>query len=725
VSSATDPSPTGELVVRNGKRKGTRLPLRHPATVVGSADGCDVRLTGEGIGPVHCAIVMTPSGPLLRSWSPDHTRVNGAPQAECPLVDGDELKVGPCLFELEVIAEPFEPPPADALRAEAAQIGDLLDGRLRQVAERERQLAEARAAFRRERDQAAADRDEAERLKREAQKLHREAARARERVKRLAARFVRRHRQKTADARGQARAERAANEMTRARLTAEEQAFEAARSAFHVAAAEERERRSEAWAAVESQQRRAAAERAEANDYFTKQDALLDARAAELDARETAVAAARQALEAETAGLRQEAAGLDARVQHARLVVEELERKREQLLGQVLAPAPAEDAARKDRVILNRGAERDLVQWATELDEQERQFNRDRAALASVKTGLDREAADLADGRRVLAEQLAALAVARSHWQRAERKTVGEMEELARGLRRREQELDTREQRLFRADARRRQDGYELWQLRLRLESWQAKLTAHETGWQTEREQAEGELRQRGSAQGNREAAFAGLLTAWGAAREREVERLRSELQVWSDDRERMAKSAAEYDRQRHEVLAELSACAVRALASEQLAADAAKDTRRLAVVHKRWEQTFARKVREIDGHRAALAGESARVEDRYRELQRLLADVAEREAALKSRQARAELAALGEPVAPAAGGPVEGATPRPGSAELAALRDEVERMANVLLEADYPEPPDPPDSELPWGSDEAPPETADVLPFTPSNRAA
>src|SRR5205814_93397 len=40
VSSATDPSPTGELVVRNGKRKGTRLPLRHPATVIGSADGC-------------------------------------------------------------------------------------------------------------------------------------------------------------------------------------------------------------------------------------------------------------------------------------------------------------------------------------------------------------------------------------------------------------------------------------------------------------------------------------------------------------------------------------------------------------------------------------------------------------------------------------------------------------------------------------------------------------
>ena len=41
MSEPTDPLPAGELVVRNGKRRGTRLPLRGPATVIGSADGCD------------------------------------------------------------------------------------------------------------------------------------------------------------------------------------------------------------------------------------------------------------------------------------------------------------------------------------------------------------------------------------------------------------------------------------------------------------------------------------------------------------------------------------------------------------------------------------------------------------------------------------------------------------------------------------------------------------
>jgi len=40
--------------------------------------------------------------------------------------------------------------------------------------------------------------------------------------------------------------------------------------------------------------------------------------------------------------------------------------------------------------------------------------------------------------------------------------------------------------------------------------------------------------------------------------------------------------------------------------------------------------------------------------------------------------------------------------------AELTARRDEVERMAAVLLETDLPEPPEPADTELPWGAEEA-----------------
>src|SRR4051794_17905929 len=124
-----EPGPSGELVVRNGKQRGARLPLRHPVTVIGSAAGCDVRLTAEGVGPVHCAIVCTPAGLVLRSWHPDDTHVNGGPRADARLVEGDELKVGPCVFSLMLEDASPPAPPGDALDAEARQLGDLLDDR--------------------------------------------------------------------------------------------------------------------------------------------------------------------------------------------------------------------------------------------------------------------------------------------------------------------------------------------------------------------------------------------------------------------------------------------------------------------------------------------------------------------------------------------------------------------------------------------------------------------
>src|SRR5207244_4365150 len=58
-------------------------------------------------------------------------------------------------------------------------------------------------------------------------------------------------------------------------------------------------------------------------------------------------------------------------------------------------------------------------------------------------------------------------------------------------------ELADRQRRLARADARRREDAYDLWQLRLRLEAWQSKLVAYEMRWHTEREQLEADLARR------------------------------------------------------------------------------------------------------------------------------------------------------------------------------------------------------------------------------------
>jgi hypothetical protein len=108
------------------------------------------------------------------------------------------------------------------------------------------------------------------------------------------------------------------------------------------------------------------------------------------------------------------------------------------------------------------------------------------ADVEAMRTRLQRREAELDDRKRLAAEQLRQLAEARAQWQRAERETVVEMEQLALELRRQEQELAAREQRLVRAEVRRREDAYDLWQLRLRLEAWQTKLTAFELRSQTE-----------------------------------------------------------------------------------------------------------------------------------------------------------------------------------------------------------------------------------------------
>jgi chromosome segregation ATPase len=614
------------------------------------------------------------------------------------------------------------------------------DERGQRLAERERALADARAALRRERDALAADRAEAKRLLAEARADRRNAERERGRARGLATRFARKLHHALATARAQLDADqRAVAEQTRK--------LNGTRSEFHAAAAAERDRQRDMWAAVEAHQRRMAAEWEEANRYFAAQSAALDARAAELAAREQAHSEAKAKAQRELAALREEAAGLDVRVRNARQSVEELERQREQLRAEALAPILTAEPLPELQVALDRAADRDLTKWAAELAAREEQLNREKKAVAELSAGISGEKAKLADQRRVLAEQFAQLAAARAKWQEAERATVAEIEDLARTLRAREAELDARHQRLVRADVRRREDAADLWQLRMRLEAWQSKLVAFEMQWHTDRERWETDLTRREQRLQHQQSLLDEAFTRWERERTVERERLRGELARWSADRDRLTAAAEAYDRQRETVLRELADHAARAMAAEQLMGETVRDAktnrrgRRLAVLRTRWEREFDRRLREVTELRAATASELAALDARLHELQRLLAEASERLAAANARGAAVERAELAIPVAE----PLPEFDSPGLPAELAALRDEVERMAGVLLEAELPEPPDPPDSELPWGADEVPmaanadaraprdadevplaePVDAELLPFDAPARAA
>lgn len=442
--------------------------------------------------------------------------------------------------------------------------------------ERERRLAERERAV-------AASEAEAGRLLAEARAAHRDADRERARVQRLMGRFTRRlHHTLTA-----ARAEL---EKDRAALNARVALFDAIQSDFHAASAADRDQRQAAWAELNARQKRLAAEWEETARFHAEQSAALDARTAALAAQEKADADAKGKLQREVAALREEAAALDARARNARQLVDELEQRRAELRAEALAPIarPGAEMPAELQVALDRSADRDLGKLAAELEEREERLNLERAAVQALFKSVSAEKATLTDRRRVLAEQFAELAAARARWQEAERATVAEMERLAQTLRRREAELDARQARLARADSRRREDAYELWQLRLRLEAWQAKIVAYEVRWTTEREQMESAL--------------------------------------------------------------------------------------------------------------------------------------ARREAELRGTSPDADAVPMALPVAEAPAVP----------AELATLRAELDRLAAVLLEAELPEPPDPPESELPWGTEEAIPtaspadlDESHVLLFDPSARAA
>ncbi len=327
-------------------------------------------------------------------------------------------------------------------------------------------------------------------LLREAHALRAAAARDRERARKLAVRYARRVRQKWAAVRAELAPRRAELDEARGQLRAETVRLDQTRTAHFAQVLEEKERLRAEWDALDAQRKRLHAEWTEAQDTVGRQETAVAAREKELAGREKELARGRDELAVRAAALGSESAGLDARVENARAVVAELEAQRDRLRAELLAAGPQEPPEPPGTVkfALERKADQELTTFAAELDAEAARLGAEKAALAGLRKRLDQEAAEAADRRRVLAEQFVMLARARGEWQGVERAALGELEDLTKALRQKELEHAARGEWLVRSDARRREEGYELWQLRLRLESWQSKLVTVERRWHAERE---------------------------------------------------------------------------------------------------------------------------------------------------------------------------------------------------------------------------------------------
>jgi pSer/pThr/pTyr-binding forkhead associated (FHA) protein len=112
-----------KLVVLAGAKEGLEIPLKREKFLIGRAKECALRAGSEAISRQHCAISRLENGYTVKDLgSRNGTYVNDKRiTEEVPLAAGNELRVGPLKFRIDVVSETSAkdnsrvvPPPSDA-----------------------------------------------------------------------------------------------------------------------------------------------------------------------------------------------------------------------------------------------------------------------------------------------------------------------------------------------------------------------------------------------------------------------------------------------------------------------------------------------------------------------------------------------------------------------------------------------------------------------------------
>ncbi|MCA9213880.1 MAG: hypothetical protein KDB27_12500 [Planctomycetales bacterium] len=83
--------------------------LRHRTNLIGSAEGCRVRLRSKWIAPLHAVITRDPTGLQVRKLDPEaRLDLNGQPTDVSYLRDGDQIRVGPIAMEISTNVKPVD-----------------------------------------------------------------------------------------------------------------------------------------------------------------------------------------------------------------------------------------------------------------------------------------------------------------------------------------------------------------------------------------------------------------------------------------------------------------------------------------------------------------------------------------------------------------------------------------------------------------------------------------
>lgn len=93
-----------KLKVAQGKNAGQLLAVTGPRFLIGRADTCHLRPRSDSVAEQQCVIELEPAKVILRNLANNESTVlNGAVvKGQCELKSGDQLKVGPLEFEVQL-----------------------------------------------------------------------------------------------------------------------------------------------------------------------------------------------------------------------------------------------------------------------------------------------------------------------------------------------------------------------------------------------------------------------------------------------------------------------------------------------------------------------------------------------------------------------------------------------------------------------------------------------
>jgi len=415
-------------------------------------------------------------------------------------------------------------------------------------------------------------------------------------------------------------------ERTRVHLVNESNRLSAERARITAEADAYQKRLTEAWSLVTEGQRRLLVDRQEAERVQADQQGKLAKQLAEITAQASALEAGRKRCEDRVQQLIAEAARLDVRATQARAIVQQLEERRS-----TLETDKPSGSLPVDQALMTIDRKQDASEFLMDLAHKERDLIRERSGLIVARSALERGAADLYDQRCVLAEQVAALVVAREAWQFEEYRTITELESLALGLEHREKSLDARDREIETRDSNSRLRDENLREYRRKLDQWQLDLSERERDMQM----ADGELTAKRDDLVRWEESLGELAREWTNTHQRELERLRFELEAVESIRNGYGQKEKDLDRDRLEVLSSARRLAALDLAAEQARGDSGPlAERRVRVLQKQWEKHFKRLSVDLEKRRTSLDGATALAETRQRELARELVLLHEHRAA-------------------------------------------------------------------------------------------